>query len=89
MILDSGRLRVDERDWAFGNPLTFNDLNAAEYGGSASATTGVCTARSRHDSLHLDHEDRLAVNSSYAAIFDDVTLDVVAAAVLGRLTPLV
>jgi hypothetical protein len=23
---------VDERDWAFGNPLTFNDLNAAEYG---------------------------------------------------------
>jgi hypothetical protein len=32
MILDSGRLRVDERDWAFGNPLTLNDLNAAEYG---------------------------------------------------------
>jgi hypothetical protein len=24
--------KVDERDWAFGNPLTFNDLNATEYG---------------------------------------------------------
>jgi hypothetical protein len=24
--------RVDQRDWAFGNPLTFNDLNATEYG---------------------------------------------------------
>ena len=23
---------VRDRDWAFGNPLTFNDLNAAEYG---------------------------------------------------------
>jgi hypothetical protein len=23
---------VKERDWAFGNPLTFNDLNASEYG---------------------------------------------------------
>jgi hypothetical protein len=23
---------VNERDWAFGNPLTYNDLNAAEYG---------------------------------------------------------
>jgi hypothetical protein len=23
---------ADKRDWAFGNPLTFNDLNAAEYG---------------------------------------------------------
>lgn len=23
---------VEKRDWAFGNPLTFNDLNATEYG---------------------------------------------------------
>jgi hypothetical protein len=64
---------VDKRDWAFGNPLTYNDLNAAEYGrkrfGRNEGLHGTLSTR-----FHLNSGKRWFRRAAQARIETAMTL---------------